>query len=286
MSDQAERLRLRLGIEQKIKKAIAVVSGKGGVGKSNFSLNFAIYLSKQDYKVLLFDMDIGLGNLDILMGSAPDYTIVDYFQKDIPLEKIIVTGPGGIHYIAGGSGLAPFVKLGEAKLDRFLEDLELRFEEYDYLIFDMGAGMREDFAAFLRSVNEVFVVTTPEPTAIMDAYAMLKYVHLLESSIPLYVVVNRAHSVRDGMETIQRLSKVVDQFLGRRLISLGILPDDKTVQTAVRRQVPFVNLNEKSPVSRSLKKIADRYLQPEPLSRIHAVKTHFVSKLKKFLFER
>ncbi|MDE3838536.1 cobyrinic acid a,c-diamide synthase [Bacillus methanolicus] len=288
MNDQAEGLRLRLGMDEKKtdKKAIAVVSGKGGVGKSNFSLNFAIALSKRGAKVLLIDMDIGMGNLDILMGSAPDLTIIDYFEKEIPLEKIIMTGPNGIHYIAGGSGLASFVKLGEAELDQFFEDLEMSFEDYEYLIFDMGAGIREDLLPFLLSVDEVFVITTPEPTAITDAYAMMKYVHLLDSRIPLYVVVNKARSIKEGAETIQRLSKVVNQFLGRRLISLGILPDDLMVQKAVRRQIPFVNLNEKSPVSRSLIEIADRYVQPKSYEKTPAVKFHFVSKLKKFLFER
>ncbi|EIJ81481.1 cobyrinic acid ac-diamide synthase [Bacillus methanolicus PB1] len=287
MSDQAERLRLRLRLEEKKnnKKAIAVVSGKGGVGKSNFSLNFAITLSKWGAKALLIDMDIGMGNLDILMGSAPDLTIVDYFEKEIPLEKIMLKGPNGVRYIAGGSGLASFVKLGEAELDQFFEDLEMNFEDYDYLIFDMGAGIREDLLPFLLSVDEVFVVTTPEPTAITDAYAMMKYVHLLNSRIPLYVVVNKARSIKEGTETIQRLSKVVDQFLGRRLISLGILPDDLTVQTAVRRQIPFVNINEKSPVSRSLIEIADRYVQRKPVESTPAVKFHFVSKLKKILFK-
>lgn len=288
MNDQAEGLRLRLGMDEKKtdKKAIAVVSGKGGVGKSNFSLNFAIALSKRGAKVLLIDMDIGMGNLDILMGSAPDLTIIDYFEKEIPLEKIIMTGPNGIHYIAGGSGLASFVKLGEAELDQFFEDLEMSFEDYEYLIFDMGAGIREDLLPFLLSVDEVFVITTPEPTAITDAYAMMKYVHLLDSRIPLYVVVNKARSIKEGAETIQRLSKVVNQFLGRRLISLGILPDDLMVQKAVRRQIPFVNLNEKSPVSRSLIEITDRYVQPKSYEKTPAVKFHFVSKLKKFLFER
>ncbi|UQD51723.1 cobyrinic acid a,c-diamide synthase [Bacillus methanolicus] len=288
MNDQAERLRVRLGLKEKKngKKAIAVVSGKGGVGKSNFSLNFAIALSKLGSKVMVIDMDIGMGNLDILMGSAPDFTIVDYFEKEIPLEKIIMAGPDGVHYIAGGSGLASFVKLEEAKLDQFFEDLETSFKDYDYLIFDMGAGIRKDLLPFILSVDEVFVLTTPESTAITDAYAMIKYIHILDSKIPLYVVVNKARSVKDGTETMQRLSKVVNQFLGRCLISLGILPDDLTVQTAVRRQIPFVNLNEKSPVSRTLKEMADRYVKQKAFETTPAVKFHFVAKLKKFLFER
>src|SRR5436305_348856 len=175
MKDQAESLRLRLqrrhGLKPKT-KAIAVVSGKGGVGKSNFSLNFSISLSKRGLNVLLFDMDVGMGNLDILMGKSSERTIVDYLTGTSRLADIITEGPEGVKFIGGGTGLGQLVN--QDRLGALSDDLDTFLEEYDYLIFDMGAGINQESLKFLLSVHEIIVITTPEPTALMDAYAMMK----------------------------------------------------------------------------------------------------------------
>lgn len=265
-------------------KAVAVVSGKGGVGKSNFSLNFSISLSKRGFSVLLFDMDVGMGNLDILMGRSPDKTIVDYLLGECSLKDIIGDGPEGLHYIGGGSGINQLVKL-----DRFhilSKELETFFEEYDFLIFDMGAGATEDSLHFLLSVQEIIVITTPEPTALMDAYSMMKYLHVLNPKLPFYLVANRAYTVKEGTETIRRLSIVLKKFLDREPVSLGILPDDRSVQQAVSRQIPFLIFNPKSHASASLEKIVSRYIQLGDQHLTSEKTLSFVSKLKKFFFER
>lgn len=286
MKDQAESLRLRLQRKHGLKpktKAIAVVSGKGGVGKSNFSLNFSISLSKHGFSVLLFDMDVGMGNLDILMGKSSEKTIVDYLTGDAPLTDIIREGPEGIKYIGGGSGLSQLVNL--ERMGTLSEELDTFLEDYDYLIFDMGAGINEESLKFLLSVHEIIVITTPEPTALMDAYAIMKYLYIADAKLPFHIVANRTHSFQEGDATIKRLSDVVKKFLDREPHWLGILPDDREVQQAVSRQIPFMTYNPKSKASLALEEIVDRFIKG--ISEIPVKQSEsFVSRLKKFLFER
>ncbi len=286
MRDQAELLRVKLERRHGLRpstQAIAVVSGKGGVGKSNFSLNFAISLSKRGFRVLLFDMDVGMGNLDILMGVSSEKTIVDYLQGNVVLKDVIMDGPEGIKYIGGGTGLSQIVKLD--RLSSLAGELDSFFEVYDYLIFDMGAGINADSLKFLLSVHEIIVITTPEPTAVMDAYAMMKYLHILDPNLPFHLVANRAHSVKEGADTIKRLSEVLKRFLDRESFSLGILPDDRNVQLAVSRQIPFVTYNPKSKASLALDELVDRFIQQGTQQPSH-LSISFISRLKKFLFER
>jgi flagellar biosynthesis protein FlhG len=286
MKDQAESLRIKLmrrhGLKPKT-KALAVVSGKGGVGKSNFSLNFAISLSRRGLNVLLFDMDVGMGNLDILMGRSSNKTIVDYLTGESSLKDIILEGPDGVKYIGGGSGLNQLVNL--EGLGTLSNELDTFFEQYDYLIFDMGAGINEATLKFLLSVHEIFVITTPEPTALMDAYAIMKYLYLIDETLPIQLIVNRTQSSQEGTATLKRLSDVVKKFLKQEPKWLGFLPDDRSVQQAVSRQIPFATFNPKSKVSLALEELVGRYVEggrqlPEHIS------ASFVSKLKKFLFER
>jgi flagellar biosynthesis protein FlhG len=287
MKDQAESLRRRLKSQEGSKtKAIAVVSGKGGVGKSNFSLNFSISLSRKGMKVLLFDMDIGMGNLDILMGKSSDRSIVDYLSGESPLEEVIMIGPEGIRYIAGGTGLTKIIDFGESRLQIFMEDLHNRLEQFDYLIFDMGAGVTEDSLRFLLSVHEIFVITTPEPTSLTDAYGTMKYLNMLDPNLPFYLVVNRAQTVKEGQETLKRLSEVVKRFLGKETVSLGILPDDRSIQQAVRRQIPFLVYSPKSSVSRALEDISEQYENSTMKENRTPSSASFISKLRRLLFER
>ncbi|KOP82151.1 MinD/ParA family protein [Cytobacillus solani] len=289
MKDQAEELRIKLKVaaEGKSPKTVAVVSGKGGVGKSNLSLSFSISLATKGNRVLLFDMDLGMGNLDILMGNTSELSIVDFFEGSISLKDAVMDGPKGLKYIAGGSGLSHLVGLDVGLVDKFVKELTVIFKEYDYVIFDMGAGITDGTLKFILSVQEIVVITTPEPTAMTDAYAMMKHIHLMDSTIPFYVVINRVQSEKEGKQTFTRLSKVVKSFLDREIICLGTVPDDRVIQQAVRSQIPFILYNEKAQASRALKDISNKYTRgqftQEPTSNNSR---HFVSKLKQFLFER
>lgn len=288
MSDQAEKLRNRLknNIPDREAKTLAVVSGKGGVGKSNFSLNFSISLAKKGLKVLLFDLDIGMGNIEILMGKSSPYSIADFLSGEASLEEIIFRGPEGIEYISGGTGLSQLIKMDKASVEYFTSSLGEVLKKYDYLIFDMGAGLNEETLSILLSVNEIFVITTTEPTALMDAYATMKYIHFADSILPFYVVVNRAGSVKEGDETLSRLDEVLSRFLGRSPIKLGMLPDDRSVHEAVKRQIPFTLFNEKSQASKGMASITEKYMNKTGYSDEKRDNRSFTTRLKQFLFER
>lgn len=289
MRDQAESLRLRLNRrnEQSATKAIAITSGKGGVGKSNVSLNFSIMLSKRGFRVLLLDMDIGMGNIDILLGQSSHATIIDLFYERFSLYELIKNGPENISFIAGGTGLANIFTMDEEKVDFFLTQLQLVSEQYDYLIFDMGAGISEDRLRLLKAVHEIFIVTTPEPTAMTDAYAMMKYVHMQEKNIPFYVIVNRAQTDQEGRDTLRRLKSVAKQFLNKDIIPLGVLPEDRSVYKAVVRQTPFLLFDPASKISRAMYMLTDRYLSARAMDEERVQRSfNFFARLRHFFLER
>lgn len=287
MRDQADALRkkIRLKGDSHSTRTIAVVSGKGGVGKSNFSLNFAISLSTKGHKVLLFDMDVGMGNIDILLGNSSKFSIIDFFEENESLQNIVMEGPNKLHYIAGGTGLNRLFKLDDEMVHSFMDQFAQLLGDYEYIIFDMGAGVTEESLHFIMSVDEIITITTPEPTSITDAYAMLKHINMRNETLPFLIVVNRVHAEKDGVETFNRLQVVAKRFLGKELIHLGIIPDDKAIQRAVTRQKPFI-LDKKNPASKALLQMTERYEEHsfKELQTTNAF--HFVSKLKRFLFER
>ena len=288
MEDQAEHLRtiVKNQLSSIQTKTIAVVSGKGGVGKSNFSLNFAISLSKKGHSVLVFDLDIGMGNIDILMGLSSKYSIADFFLKEVPLKEMITVVPEGIHYISGGTGLSKITKISQESFDHFTKQFSLLLSNYEYIIFDMDAGIHENSLKFILAVDEIIVITTPEPTSITDAYAAMKYIIMEDQKIPLYIVINRAQSEKEGVSTFNRISKVLYHFLNKNATLLGILPDDQIIPHAVRKQTPFVQLNERAPASKALKRLTEAFCLQDNKSFFSYSKANFAAKLKRFLFER
>lgn len=287
MNDQAQKLRQKLEqIRSKTEaKTIAVISGKGGVGKSNFALNFSLSLAQKNKKVLIFDLDIGMGNIDILLGLTPKNTIVNMFDEHLSIHDIIELGPNSLSYIAAGSGLSDIFQLDQDKFNYFLNQLQDLLRNYDYIIFDMGAGVSYDSIHFILAANECFVVTTPEPTSLTDAYAMMKHITKKHHELPMYLVVNRAYSQKVGEQTMERLQNVVLKFLNKELEPLGILPDDRTVSRAVNRQIPFLLFDTKAMVSKAMTQLVDQYLQ-EKIDIRQKVPFSFVSRLKQFMLER
>jgi len=288
MKDQAETLRMMVkqSNEEARTKAIAVISGKGGVGKSNFSLNFSLMLSRRGFNVLLFDMDIGMGNIDILLGQSSNITIVDMFNKGLSLRDLIRKGPDNLSFIAGGTGLTKIFEMDIEKVQYFVEQIQKISLEYDYIIFDMGAGISEDRLQFLMSVHEIIVITTPEPTAITDAYATIKYIHLQDKNIPFYLVVNRAGTEKEGSDTLARLTKVIKQFLGREITKLGMLPEDRTVSKAVVKQTPFLLLDPSTKISRAMRDMVERYIANSFETEKPSTSFSFIAKLRQFFLER
>jgi flagellar biosynthesis protein FlhG len=287
MNDQAQGLRLKiLEAQSRSAKTIAVVSGKGGVGKSNFAVNFSLALQKKGNKVLLFDLDIGMGNIHIILGRQPDKTITDFMDiPDTLIEDIIFTDEEGTSYISAGNGLQNIVEWDDTDIERFLSALSLLVHSYDYIIFDMGAGAARHTLEILMSVDDIFVVTTPEPTAVTDAYSMMKYIYMKDYEKDFYLICNRAENEAEGSDTLKRLKQAMGKFLNKEVFLFGVLPEDASVRKAVTLQVPLLLSFPQSAIATSLNRVLDQYLAGNT-TYTPAKKKGFVSNLKRILFRR
>lgn len=271
MNDQAEALRqlvkLRSAHENRLDtRCISVASGKGGVGKSNFSLNFALALKRLGKKVLVLDADIGMANIDVLMGTAAKYNLYHVIKNEKTIWDIISLGAEGIHYIAGGSGLLELVRLSDQEINSFAAEISKLQGQYDFIIFDTGAGLSKETAQFIVASDETIVVTTPEPTSITDAYALIKMVHSISPTQPFKLIVNRCMGADEGKNTAANFIEVSKRFIHIDIPFLGMMVDDQHVSMAVKKQVPFLMLYPESQVSKSMMSIARSYLDiPQPV---------------------
>jgi flagellar biosynthesis protein FlhG len=249
-------------------RVYAVTSGKGGVGKSIFSLNIAITFAAMEERVLLFDADLGLPNLDVLLGITPTFTLQHYLMERIPLEDVLIKGPGGITILPGGSGIYELANLGEREVLRILEDLRRLEFAFDRIIFDTAAGVSSSVIRFSSAADETILVVVAEPTSIVDAYSALKLIWNEFGDAKVKVVVNRAVNQTVAKEAYAALAQVVHRYLHRELELLGIIPDDNQVEATVRAQVPLVLRSPKSPAGSRIRHIAQTLLHgSEGMSR-------------------
>lgn len=263
MSDQAELLRQRMNpknSETRKTRIVTVTSGKGGVGKSNFSLNFALSLIKQHKNVMIMDMDLGLANIDVLMGVFPRKNLMDLVESEDTIWDILEVGPLGLQFVAGGSGFQHVFNQSQEKLDIFFGKLEQLQGVVDYIILDTGAGLSAESLQLMISSDECIIVTTPEPTSLTDAYAVLKMIHNKDSEVKTQLVINRCLNEGEGRRTAAKLQGVTKRFLQKEILFLGELPDDTMVTKAVRMQVPFLLEFPKSKASEALTRMTLHYL--------------------------
>lgn len=280
MRDQAEELRLRmLRNHSQLGRSIAVVSGKGGVGKSNFSTNFTAMLSAQGKKVVLIDMDIGMGNIHILLGKSAPHNLKDYLVGEKLLESVMFDGPNGMKYISGGSGLNGVLEWSDSMFQRLIEAFEFLQKSYDYILFDMGAGATSQTLDLLVALDDIIVITTAEPTSITDAYSMMKYIHLKDPQKSFFLLCNRAFSKDEGEDTTARLKLAMSKFLSKEVVVLGSLPEDPNVRKAVQQQVPFSILYPQSEISKKLSTIVSKFTE-EQLEAVSSNPSKFIDKLK------
>lgn len=281
-NDQANRLRNQMNHSKNdpsIAKTISFVSGKGGVGKSNIAINFALELIQANHHVLMIDLDVGMGNIDILLGVQAKHTLVDALEQNLRLEEIVEKGPEGLAYIAGGSSFTRLFTLNDKHMHYFLSEFDILVQKYDYIIFDMGAGITAESLFFILSSDEAILITTPEPTSITDGYSMVKHLTKEAPNMPIHVVMNRSASLKNGTKALHRFDKVVQSFLNRPIHKLAIIPEDKLVREAVMKQQPFTISSKHSQASRAIKKMLYTYLRKSecntnksPLSFIQKVK--------------
>ncbi|MDE0584553.1 MinD/ParA family protein [Planococcus sp. A6] len=270
MRDQAVQLREKMSRKNtkpsiRNTRVLAVTSGKGGVGKSNFTLNFALALIEQGKSVLIIDVDLGFANIDILFGHAPRETIAGMLDKQLAIEDVIERGPLGLQLIAGGQGFSGLFELDADKMKRFMEQLGSLQGKVDFVLLDTGAGLSENNMRFLLAADEVLLVTTPEPTSVTDAYSVVKMMHAKDSDLAIRLVVNQCTDGKEGRQTAENFAEVAQRFLDKDIRTLGILPSDLHVPQAVKKQEPFLLAHPGSSVSKAMRTLAAQYLElPSP----------------------
>jgi flagellar biosynthesis protein FlhG len=236
-------------------KSIAVTSGKGGVGKTNIALSLAVTLAAFRKKVLLLDADLGLANVHILFGMAPQLNLSHFIDGKNSLEQIICTGPGNIDILPGASGLETLANLDLGRLERLQHEFTRIEQQYDYIIIDTGAGIGSIVTLFASKADFSLLVMTPEPTSFADAYAMVKVLYE-KGTQRVGVVVNMVVSDRDGAETFDRLNALVVRFLKKPVGLIGILPVNREIPLSVRRQSILVLDKINDPFSLRIQGIA------------------------------
>lgn len=267
MLDQAESLRKLVNNENNYvknnkAKIITVTSGKGGVGKSNFVVNLGILLQNRGKKVLIFDADIGMGNDDVLMGLYPKYNIFDIIFSEKSIEDIIVEGPNGISLIPGGSGLNRVQELTQEQRKLFLEKLE-NLDEFDYILMDTGAGVSKSILSFISASEDLIILTTPEPTAITDAYSLIKATDHFKLKNEAKIIVNKVFTRKEGEDTYNKFETTVNKFLNIKVKYLGCILDDKKLVQSVRQQKPFVLLYPNCDAAKDIENIAIKIIGEE-----------------------
>jgi len=242
---------------------IAVTSGKGGVGKTSIVANLSVSLSELGKKVLVLDADFGLANLDVMLGLTPRYHLGHVLYGDKGLDEIMVQGPEGIQIIPASSGLQQMSELTLLQRNRLMDGFNRLDAGFDYFIIDTAAGVSRNVVHFLVSASEVFVVSVPEPTAIVDAYAIIKIVLAEDSEKVIRVIVNSARNADDANEVFCQINSVVKRFLNREVDYLGYVERDNHVQRAVKSQMLVTHRFPNAPASRCFRDLAQRIVLSE-----------------------
>lgn len=265
---QASTLRRVMSLQnsQGTPKVIAVSSGKGGVGKTNLVANLAYALSKKGKRVLVFDADVGLNNIDILLGLAPEYRIGDVLSGKRELEEVLVEGPEGIQVLPASNGWQELTSLDNEQKMMLMEELDRLSVNFDFLLFDTGAGISSNVTYFCSAAHETLLVATTEPTSHTDVYALMKVLYQKHQQKHFRLVVNSVKSEKEALDVYRLLSAVADRYLTHVTLEyFGYVVQDPNVPKAVRRQQAFLELYPYAKASLCINDLSDKIIEEQSI---------------------
>lgn len=239
-------------------QVIAVTGGKGGVGKSNISVNLAISLAEMGRRVVVLDADLGLANLDVLLGLTANHTLEDVLDGKCSLQDVLVRGPAGIRIVPASSGIQRMTQLSTMEHAGVINAFSEIGDDIDVLIVDTAAGISESVVSFLRASQEILLVVCDEPTSITDCYALIKLMNRDYGTYRFRVLANMVKTQQEGKHLYDKLSRVTERFLDVALQYVGCIPYDEAVRKAVQRQRSFVEAYPRAKASLAIKSIAQR----------------------------
>ncbi|MCL2377147.1 MAG: MinD/ParA family protein, partial [Defluviitaleaceae bacterium] len=263
--DQANNLRSILSLKKKSShkpaRVITVTSGKGGVGKTNFTVNLALYLQKQNINVVIVDADFGLANIEILLGATPKFSMHDVVNQNLDILEAITHTETDLRFISGGSGLSGLTDVNGPQLEFVLENLANLDAIADVVLIDTGAGISDSVLKFVSAASETIIICAPEPTSITDSYSLVKAVKEKGGNLPLFkIVINRVEDKEEGTKIFRNLQRVASKFLSIDLEFIGVLPQDPQLVKAVKSQKPCIISYPNSVFSREIEKIGNKIM--------------------------
>lgn len=269
--DQATGLRNVVKMQQAIQppqaRVLTITSGKGGVGKSNTAVNLAVQLSKLGKRVIIFDADIGLANVEVMFGAIPKYNLSDVLYKGMSMRDVITKGPMNIGFISGGSGVVGLNNLTRDQILGVVQKLSELDSLADVILIDTGAGISDSVMEFVIASPEVLLITTPEPSSLTDSYSLIKTLYrnpdFNYKETVINVIANRVNSAADGQAVFDKLSSVVSQFLNWNINYLGLVPQDTNIEKAVRQQQVVSLFDPQAPSAQAFEKIAESLVSGE-----------------------
>ena len=285
MSDQASRLRnlveeraeeeaqsrkvgeLYFGVAEDT-RVIAITSGKGGVGKTNLAVNLAVGLQMAGQKVMLIDADLGMANVNLLMGAVTNRSLIDLLNDEVQLEDVVEDGVAGVKYISGVAGIEAVLNLNRVEQRKLHKKLGRCSALANIIIIDTGAGLNRNVIEFILAAEEVLLITTPEPTALADAYAVIKAYTNYTERRNIKLVVNRIHEPEECEDVADKINQTTKKFLGITVECLGYIYEDRAVSAAVHRQEPFIIADKNSPASRCISELVQSLLSGKKMGEV------------------
>jgi len=233
--------------------SVAILSGKGGVGKSNLALNLSYALFRAGHRVLLMDFDVGLANVDVLLGLSPEKNLQDLFRPEVTAEEVLLSvEPNGFDFLPAASGVPELLEMDDDMREILFQKLNTVFGAYDYLMLDLGAGISQTVMSVAAMSHLRVLVVTPEPTSLTDAYAVIKVLHTQYGISDFLILVNQVETPADIQATFNRLSAACQLFLGFEPVLLGGVRSDPALPEAVRRQIPLLRHAPRSPAAQDI----------------------------------